>query len=95
METFKDFWEFYLTQHTNKINKWMHVVGTLIAIGLLIYSLFFDSRLILFSPLIGYGFAWTGHFVFEKNKPATFKYPLRSLLADLKLTWVTLFCLQK
>jgi hypothetical protein len=41
--------------------------------------------LLLFCPLSGYGFAWIGHFFFEHNKPATFKYPVYSLLSDFKL----------
>jgi hypothetical protein len=40
-----------------------------------------------FLPIVGYGFAWVGHFVYEKNKPATFKHPFYSLRADFKMFW--------
>jgi hypothetical protein len=44
-----------------------------------------DWRFFVAAPLVGYGFAWVGHFVFEKNRPATFKYPLYSLAGDFRL----------
>ena len=48
-----------------------------------------DWRLLLLSPVIGYGFAWVGHVFFEKNRPATFKYPLWSLMGDFRLFFET------
>jgi hypothetical protein len=49
--------------------------------------LFHDLRLLILIPFVGYGFAWVGHFFFEKNKPATFKYPAYSLASDFILFW--------
>ena len=61
----------------------MHFIGSSLVIALVIFSLVTQlwwSLLLL--PVIGYGFAWLGHFIFEKNKPATFIYPWYSLLGD-------------
>lgn len=84
--TFADFYPFYLSEHSNMINRKLHVVGTTIAFLLLFYSLFTgEYGLLKFFPVIGYGFAWVGHFFFEKNKPATFKYPFYSFAGDLRM----------
>ena len=79
----KNFYPFYLSEHTDKTNRILHFIGTTIVI------LFFLSAIILgkwglvwLCPLAGYGFAWVGHFFFQQNRPATFKYPLYSLLGD-------------
>lgn len=86
MQNFEEFWTFYLTQHQNQTCRRLHFIGTFQAIGVLVYSIEAGSyRLILPAFALGYGFAWVGHFVFERNRPATFKYPLWSFLADLKM----------
>ena len=59
----------------------MHFIGTL-AVVLIIIGSFFNASRIFFAPLFGYGFAWIGHFFFEKNKPATFTYPIYSFIGD-------------
>jgi hypothetical protein len=84
--TFEQFYPFYLSQHANKINRRLHIIGTLLAIILLIRAIFSGSiGNFLIVPIVGYGFAWVGHFMFEKNKPATFKYPLFSLRGDFRM----------
>ncbi len=81
--SFKDFYPFYLTQHNSKINIALHFIGTLLVVFLLIYSILSkNGYFLLLIPIFGYGFAWVGHFFFQKNKPATFKYPIWSLFAD-------------
>lgn len=81
--TFKDFYPFYLSQHQNAICRRLHFIGSLSVLVILIETLVTQNWIqLLFLPLVGYGFAWIGHFIFEKNKPATFQYPLYSFLGD-------------
>lgn len=90
--TFEEFYPFYLSQHANKTNRMLHVFGTSLALLQLLHTIFyftFGNFLMIF--LIGYGFAWVGHFFFEKNKPATFKYPLWSLMGDFRMLKETIF----
>lgn len=81
--SFAEFYPFYLTEHSNRICRRLHFVGTLLVMVTLLYSLISGRfMLLLVMPVLGYGFAWTGHFFFEKNRPATFTYPLYSLAGD-------------
>ncbi len=82
-KTFKDFYPFYLGEHTNAVCRRLHFVGSSLIIALTVYAAIVGSwNLLWFIPVIGYGCAWIGHFFFEHNRPATFKYPLFSLLGD-------------
>ena len=80
---FKDFYPYYLSEHSHKTTKLLHFIGTSISLYFL-FSFFrtFDFVYIIFSLLSGYGFAWVSHFFIEKNKPATFKYPFYSFIGD-------------
>ena len=79
----KEFYPFYLTQHREFKCRALHFTGTFFVIGLFITAIITKIWwLILLMPLVGYGFAWTGHFLFEKNKPAAFHNPLYSLACD-------------
>jgi len=85
-KTYREFYPFYLTEHRNPVNRTLHFIGTSIVMMLALYILTTRSwSLIYLIPLVGYGFAWVGHFFFEKNKPATFKYPLFSLRGDFHM----------
>ena len=85
--SFIEFYPFYLSEHSKKTTKILHVIGSLGVIVLVINSIYLSKwSLLYYAPLCGYGFAWTGHFFFEKNRPATFSYPLYSFLGD----WVML-----
>ena len=89
--SFKDFYPYYLAEHSNRTCRRLHVVGSALVILVLIYVFTTSNWWWLLSiPLIGYGFAWVGHFFFEKNKPATFKYPLYSLIGDWVMFWQVL-----
>ena len=81
--SFSEFYPFYLEEHSDNLNRRLHFTGTLLVIIFLIYTIVTQKWIILILlPVFGYGFAWLGHFFFEKNKPATFKYPLYSLMGD-------------
>jgi hypothetical protein len=80
---FADFYPFYLAEHSNNICRRLHFIGSTLVLACL-FKLVTTGALawLLYSLLRGYGFAWVGHFFFEKNRPATFKYPLYSLMGD-------------
>jgi len=81
--TFWDFYPYYLTEHARPANRALHFVGTALVIACLILIAVKQNLWYLAAaPLCGYGFAWFGHFILEKNRPATFKYPLYSLGSD-------------
>lgn len=89
--SFEEFWPFYVREHANKTNRTLHFIGTSGAIALAAASLLTKKRwLIALAPVMGYGFAWVGHFKVEKNRPATFKYPLYSLGGDFVMWYKTL-----
>lgn len=82
-KTLKEFYPYYLTEHSNPICRLNHYIGTSLFIGLIVWSVIDPIWWkFLLMPLMGYGFAWFGHFVFEKNKPATFIYPGFSFVSD-------------
>ncbi|WP_138378839.1 DUF962 domain-containing protein [Luteithermobacter gelatinilyticus] len=81
--SFREFYPYYLSEHADSTCRRLHFLGTALVILLFFYAVFSGSFLLLLVlPICGYGFAWVGHFFFEKNKPATFQYPLYSLMGD-------------
>jgi hypothetical protein len=81
--SFKEFYPFYLSEHQNPTCRRLHFVGTSLVIGIVLACITSNNYAWIWLALIaGYGFAWIGHFVFEKNRPATFKYPFYSFLGD-------------
>ena len=86
--SFAAFYPFYLGEHRNATCRMLHFIGTSIGLLLLIYALWSGRyALIALAFVQGYAWAWVGHFVFEKNKPASFKQPLYSFMGD----WVMWF----
>lgn len=86
IKTYREFYAFYLKENTNKTNRLLHVIGTTLVLAIAITAIYHNLPILwIFVPIAGYGFAWVGHFFFEKNKPATFKYPLWSLSSDFKM----------
>lgn len=85
--SFREFYPYYLKEHRNRTSRRLHVVGTLLVVAIIVYAILSSAYVWLWAvPVVGYGFAWVGHFFFEKNKPATFKHPIYSLMGD----WVML-----
>ncbi|MEL6476570.1 MAG: DUF962 domain-containing protein [Pseudomonadota bacterium] len=84
--SFSEFYPYYLSEHADPVSRRLHYLGTALALGLLAVALLTgDWILLLAVPVVGYLFAWIGHFFFERNKPATFTYPLWSLMGDLRM----------
>ena len=82
-KSFFEFYPFYLSEHKHRYNKLLHFLGTGSVIILGTYFVLTENlHLMYILPLFGYGFAWTGHFLIEKNRPATFKHPFYSLMGD-------------
>jgi hypothetical protein len=82
------FYPFYLSQHRARWNRRLHFVGTTLVFVLVAAALATRNAWPLAAlPLAGYGFAWAGHFFFEKNRPATFTYPVYSLVCDFRMYW--------
>ncbi|WP_133648091.1 Mpo1-like protein [Paraburkholderia flava] len=80
---FAEFYPFYLDEHRNRTSRRLHFIGSLGVIGCLAMALATGDWLWLPAAVVcGYGFAWVGHFFFEKNRPATFRHPLYSLMGD-------------
>jgi hypothetical protein len=89
--SFRDFYPFYLGEHANRTSRRLHVCGTVLAVTLLIAALASGRYALLAAvPIAGYGFAWVGHYVFEKNRPATFTHPFYSLAGDLRMMFEVL-----
>ena len=88
---YKSFWSFYpyyLTEHGDLKNRTLHFIGTAGLIAILIIAIVLQKWwMLILIPVCGYGFAWVGHFFIEKNKPATFTYPLWSLGSDFVMFW--------
>jgi hypothetical protein len=81
--SFWAFYPFYLSQHQDPLCRGLHYLGSLFTIALLLLACITQNFWwLFFTPIIGYGFAWIGHFGFEHNRPATFQYPLYSFLGD-------------
>ncbi|SJZ53871.1 DUF962 domain-containing protein [Novilysobacter spongiicola] len=89
--TFREFYPFYLSEHGHPVSRRLHFVGTTLVLVLVVAAISTQTWWLLAVALVqAYGFAWIGHFFFEHNRPATFKYPLYSLVGDWRMWWDTL-----
>ena len=81
--SFREFWPFYVGEHSHPTNRKLHFVGTTLFLATMLAALVtLRWWLFVLMPVSGYSFAWIGHFLVEKNRPATFQYPVWSLMAD-------------
>jgi len=84
----QEFYPYYLSEHQNVISRALHFIGTS-CFWILLYGVIMHQQwhFLWYMPVVGYGFAWIGHAFFERNKPATFSYPLYSLCSDFIMYW--------
>ncbi|MBL1262290.1 Mpo1-like protein [Methylomicrobium sp. RS1] len=86
--TLKEFYPFYLSEHANRVSRRLHFAGTSIALALLVAAFAVPAGWLVAVALVqGYALAWSGHFFFEHNRPATFRYPWLSFLCDWRMWW--------
>lgn len=89
--SFNEFWPHYVSEHSQPRTRLLHLIGTGIALTLVVVFIVIGKWWLFPLALVpGYGCAWIGHFFIEKNKPATFQYPLWSFLGDYKMIWLML-----
>ena len=86
--SFAAFYPFYLSEHRNGTCRALHFAGSTLVLALVVLAAATrNAWWLLAVPLAGYGFAWAGHFGFEKNRPATFRHPVYSLIGDWVMYW--------
>jgi hypothetical protein len=82
--SFREFYPDYLAEHSKPTTRRLHVLGLMLAIVVIVVTILLGKWwLLIVAPVVGYGLSWIGHFFFERNRPATFKHPLYSLMGDL------------
>src|SRR3954469_15554469 len=87
--SYDEFFDFYLRAHSHPGNRLLHCCGTILGLGVFIAAFALGHPwFALLWPVIGYGFAWFGHFVIEGNKPATFGHPWWSFISDFRMVWL-------
>ena len=85
IQTYAEFWPYYLREHSRAGSRALHYVGSVCGIAALVAAVFVSPWFLLIGLVVGYGPAWIGHFVIEKNRPATFGHPLWSLISDYRM----------
>ncbi len=86
-QSFEEFYSYYLSEHTDRRNRFLHFLGGWLVLAVCAVSVVYGAWVLVYAPILGYAPAWFGHFAFEKNKPATFRNPLWSLIAFWLMFW--------
>ena len=92
IQTYEEFFPYYLSQHAKAPCRAMHYIGTTLGLFCWVqFALTLDWMWLGLGFVSGYAFAWFGHFFIEKNRPATFTYPLWSFVSDFRMygLWIT------
>ena len=82
IRSFSEFWPYYVRAHSRPRTRILHAIGSTLALACIVLGITVSAWFFLAAPVIGYAFAWYGHFFVEHNKPATFGHPFYSLAAD-------------
>jgi hypothetical protein len=90
LRTYEEFWPYYVSEHSKPATRALHVFGTALVLLALAAAVFVSPWWLLVAPVAGYAPAWIAHFFVEKNRPATFTYPLWSLRGDFRMFALTL-----
>jgi hypothetical protein len=90
IQSFRDFWPYYVRAHSRPGTRILHAIGSVSALAAVVLAIVLSPWYLLLAPLIGYGFAWYSHFFVEHNRPATFGHPFWSLAADYRMLFLTL-----
>ncbi len=86
--SFREFYPYYLGEHADVRCRRLHFAGSWVVLLVVVVAVVSgDAWWLVLAPVAGYGFAWVGHYVFEKNRPATFTHPLYSLMGDWRMFW--------
>ena len=88
IDSFSDFWPYYVRAHSRGRTRALHAIGSVLAVVMLGLALAVNLWLLLAVPVVGYAFAWYAHFFVEGNKPATFGHPFYSLIADYRMLFL-------
>jgi hypothetical protein len=92
ISSYAEFWPYYLREHAHGATRTIHILGTCAAVACIVAAVVFRTWwLIAAAVVVGYAPAWFAHIAVENNRPATFRYPVWSLVSDLRMTalWVT------
>jgi len=87
INSFADFWPFYVRAHSKRPTRAAHFIGSMLVLVCIALAIVRNPWFLAAAPVVGYGFAWYGHFFIEHNKPATFGHPFYSLAADYVMVW--------